>query len=128
MKKKPGLDIGKAGGDIRRSKVIVTPTRRGIMQAAAAAGMIGSVPAAARKSFAASSNKKPNILVIFPDQFRHDAMGCAGDPVIATPRRPVSQGRHAFFAVLDTGLELPSGTGLDDYGILSTSARHHRTQ
>lgn len=28
---------------------------------------------------------KPNILIIYPDQMRHDVMACAGNPVIKTP-------------------------------------------
>ncbi len=31
------------------------------------------------------SNDKPNILIIYPDQLRADAMGCDGNPVIKTP-------------------------------------------
>ncbi len=30
--------------------------------------------------------KRPNILLIYPDQMRFDAMGCAGNPVIKTPQ------------------------------------------
>ncbi len=30
-------------------------------------------------------NKKPNIILIFPDQHRGDIMGCMGDPVVITP-------------------------------------------
>lgn len=28
---------------------------------------------------------RPNILIIYADQMRYDAMGCAGNPVIKTP-------------------------------------------
>jgi len=31
------------------------------------------------------TRKKPNILIIYPDQLRADAMGCDGNPVIKTP-------------------------------------------
>lgn len=31
-------------------------------------------------------SKRPNILIIYPDQMRYDAMGCAGNPVIRTPQ------------------------------------------
>lgn len=31
-------------------------------------------------------SKKPNILLIYADQMRYDAMGCAGNPVIKTPQ------------------------------------------
>lgn len=29
---------------------------------------------------------RPNILIIYPDQMRYDAMGCAGNPVVKTPQ------------------------------------------
>ena len=29
--------------------------------------------------------KQPNILIIYADQMRYDAMGCSGNPVIRTP-------------------------------------------
>ncbi|MEX2540667.1 MAG: sulfatase [Trueperaceae bacterium] len=28
---------------------------------------------------------RPNILIVYPDQMRYDAMGCAGNPVVKTP-------------------------------------------
>lgn len=28
---------------------------------------------------------RPNVLVIFADQMRSDAMGCAGNPIVKTP-------------------------------------------
>jgi arylsulfatase len=28
---------------------------------------------------------QPNILFLFPDQLRHDALGCAGNPIVSTP-------------------------------------------
>ena len=31
-------------------------------------------------------SKRPNILLIYADQMRYDAMGCAGNPVIKTPQ------------------------------------------
>ncbi len=31
------------------------------------------------------TNKKPNIIYLFSDQHRHDAMGCAGNDVVQTP-------------------------------------------
>ena len=30
-------------------------------------------------------SKKPNIILIFPDQHRGDIIGCMGDPVVITP-------------------------------------------
>lgn len=39
---------------------------------------------------------RPNILIIYPDQMRYDAMGCAGNPVIKTPQidRLAREGVH----------------------------------
>ena len=39
---------------------------------------------------------KPNILLVYPDQMRYDAMGCAGNPVIKTPNidRLAAEGVH----------------------------------
>ena len=33
----------------------------------------------------AEDKKRPNILIIYPDQMRVDVMGCAGNPCIKTP-------------------------------------------
>ena len=45
--------------------------------------------------------KKPNILLLFVDQMRYDAMGCAGNPVIKTPAldRLAREGTHFTHAV-----------------------------
>lgn len=45
-----------------------------------------SIAQAANMTNAASPAEKPNVLWIFSDQHRADAMSCAGDPNIATPR------------------------------------------
>ena len=39
---------------------------------------------------------RPNILLVYPDQMRYDAMGCAGNPVIKTPNidRLSAEGVH----------------------------------
>ena len=39
---------------------------------------------------------KPNILIIYPDQMRSDAMGCAGNKVVKTPNidRLAQEGMH----------------------------------
>ena len=39
---------------------------------------------------------RPNILIIYPDQMRSDAMGCAGNPVVKTPHidRLADEGVH----------------------------------
>lgn len=41
-------------------------------------------------------HQRPNILIIYPDQMRADAMGCAGNPVIKTPNidRLANEGAH----------------------------------
>ncbi len=41
-------------------------------------------------------NKRPNILLIYADQMRYDAMSCSGNPVIRTPQidRLASEGVH----------------------------------
>ncbi len=49
-------------------------TRRGMLLGAAAAGL---TPAA--------SGKRPNIVLILPDQMRGEAMGCAGNAQVLTP-------------------------------------------
>lgn len=33
-----------------------------------------------------NNGARPNILILYPDQMRHDVMGCAGNPVIKTPQ------------------------------------------
>ncbi len=30
-------------------------------------------------------SKRPNVLIIYPDQMRYDIMGCAGNEVVQTP-------------------------------------------
>src|SRR5690349_21377407 len=69
---------------------ITTPTRRTVLQTAAAAA--AGVTAAASATFKMSAaqarggdKKKPNILVILPDQYRYDAVGSVGMPVAKTP-------------------------------------------
>ena len=41
-------------------------------------------------------SNRPNIVIIYPDQMRYDAMGCSGNPVIKTPHidRLSSEGVH----------------------------------
>ncbi len=33
----------------------------------------------------AKTPDRPNLLIVFPDEMRADAMGCAGNPVLKTP-------------------------------------------
>ena len=47
--------------------------------------------------------ERPNLLILYPDQWRADALGCAGDPVVRTPHldRLAREGlrcTHAFVA------------------------------
>lgn len=47
--------------------------------------------------------ERPNLLIVYPDQWRADALGCAGDPVVRTPHldRLAREGlrcTHAFVA------------------------------
>ncbi len=49
------------------------------------------------------TTQRPNILIIYPDQWRADALGCASDPVVRTPHldRLAGEGlrcTHAFVA------------------------------
>jgi arylsulfatase A-like enzyme len=49
------------------------------------------------------SARRPNVLIVYPDQWRGDALGCAGDPVVQTPHldRLAWEGlrfTHAFVA------------------------------
>lgn len=49
------------------------------------------------------ATRRPNILIIYPDQWRADALGCAGDPVVRTPHldrlaRAGLRCTHAFVA------------------------------
>ena len=60
------------------------PTRRNIMQTAAAAAAASTLNFANAKA-RAQSDKKPNILVILPDQYRHDAFGITGMLSAKTP-------------------------------------------
>ena len=68
-------------------------TRREVLQNAAMAGVAVSVSAHVGCAPAASA-KRPNIILVFPDQHRHDAIAAAGDPVIKTPTmdRLISEG------------------------------------
>ena len=63
-------------------------SRRQFLQAAAAA------MATAAESQAARPTTRPNIVFLMADEFRHDALGCAGNAAIETPNldRLASQG------------------------------------
>ncbi len=57
---------------------------------------------------------RPNILFLFSDQHRADAMGCAGHPVVKTPNldRLAAEGVRFENAYCPTPLCMPSRTGL----------------
>jgi choline-sulfatase len=59
-------------------------TRREVLRDAALAGVAASLGRAS-SSAQPGPARRPNILLVLPDQHRHDALGAAGDPVIATP-------------------------------------------
>ncbi len=77
------------------------PSRRQFLVDAALAGLAGmggmrafagghsaaAKPGAESRPSAQAKSKsdRPNLLLLFPDQMRADAMGCAGNPVIKTP-------------------------------------------
>jgi arylsulfatase A-like enzyme len=63
-------------------------TRRSVLHGAAAAGVaasFSSLPGCAVGAEKMPPAKRPNILFVFSDQHRHDAVGAAGNPFIATP-------------------------------------------
>ena len=51
-----------------------------------------------------TQSRPPNILLLFSDQFRFDAMGCAGNRVVKTPAldRLAREGAHFTHAVTPT--------------------------
>ncbi|NIA16611.1 MAG: sulfatase-like hydrolase/transferase [Nitrospiraceae bacterium] len=55
-------------------------------------------------------SRRPNILILFPDQMRFDAMGCAGNDVIQTPNldRMALEGVHFRQAVTPAPLCVPA--------------------
>ncbi len=59
-------------------------TRREVLRDAAVAGIAAGLGRRAAGAEPAGA-PKPNLLLILPDQHRHDAIGAAGDPVVATP-------------------------------------------
>ena len=70
-------------------------TRREVLRDAAVAGIAASLGRSAGGAEQATA-PKPNILLVLPDQHRHDAIGAAGDPVVATPTldRLAREGTH----------------------------------
>ena len=67
-------------------------SRRQFLQAAAA------LSATAAESQAAKSATRPNIVFLTADEYRHDALGCAGNPAIQTPNLDRLAGQGCRFA------------------------------
>src|SRR5579862_7371136 len=63
-------------------------SRRQILQAAAAAAVAKS----------ADAQSRPNILFIMADEFRTDALGCAGNPIVKTPHLDGLAGQGVRFS------------------------------
>ena len=68
---------------------------------------------------------KPNILIIYPDQMRADAMGCAGNKVVKTPNidRLANEGTH-FTEAYTSYPYLLSLPGLGCDGQVRAGTRH----
>jgi arylsulfatase A-like enzyme len=64
------------------------PSRRQFIREVAGSALVpalaGGVRAAAQGQ-GGGKNRPPNVLVIFPDQWRRQALGCYGDPLVRTP-------------------------------------------
>ena len=60
------------------------PTRRDFLRGMAGTALAPAALAASSR-VAASEADRPNVLLIFPDQWRRQAIGCYGDPVVRTP-------------------------------------------
>ncbi|MFT5584828.1 MAG: arylsulfatase A-like enzyme [Cognaticolwellia sp.] len=60
------------------------PTRRELLKGLAATGL-ASITATSKPAHARKRQRK-NLLIISSDEHRHDAMSCAGHPVLQTPR------------------------------------------
>jgi arylsulfatase A-like enzyme len=78
--------------DPETAKPIAEMSRRDVLQTAAAVGLSAAAPAAmgaqaaqAKSPAEGHGNKKPNILFVFPDQWRYNAFGHAGMQSAHTP-------------------------------------------
>ncbi|MHA2035780.1 MAG: sulfatase family protein [Promethearchaeota archaeon] len=73
--------------------------------------------------------KKPNIILIFPDQHRGDVVGCMGDPVVITPNldKLASEGVVFTQCFTNSPLCIPAratlmtGTYVSDHGIINNN-------
>ncbi|MDQ3540242.1 MAG: sulfatase [Chloroflexota bacterium] len=70
-----------------------------------------------------NSAKRPNLLILYPDQWRFDVLGSAGDPVIQSPNldRLARQGLRLTYAFVASPLCTPSR------GSLMTGRYPHKT-
>ncbi|MFW9882477.1 MAG: sulfatase-like hydrolase/transferase, partial [Candidatus Thorarchaeota archaeon] len=74
-------------------------------------------------------NKKPNIILIFPDQHRGDVMGCMGDPVVITPNLDKLASEGVLFTQCFTNsplciparATLMTGLYVSDHGIINNN-------
>ena len=74
-------------------------------------------------------NKKPNIILIFPDQHRGDIIGCMGDPVVITPNldKLASEGVVFTQCFTNSPLCIPAratlmtGKYVSDHGIIDNN-------
>ena len=73
-------------------------TRRELLASASLPALTGQTP------------RRPNILFLMPDQFRHQAMGCAGNPDVKTPNidRLASEGLHLRQTIANTPVCCPA--------------------
>ena len=65
-----------------------TPSRRNFLQGAACAGLgaaVSTLGCTGSRRTQAAKQKHPNLLFIFADQMRAQAMGCMGHPTVRTP-------------------------------------------
>ncbi|MFX1345497.1 MAG: sulfatase [Promethearchaeota archaeon] len=74
-------------------------------------------------------NKKPNIILIFPDQHRGDIIGCMGDPVVITPNldKLASEGVVFTQCFTNSPLCIPAratlmtGKYVSDHGVINNN-------
>jgi len=59
---------------------------RSLLSLSAAALLLNTEHWILNTSRAAEAPTRPNILVLYADDWRHDTLGCAGNPVVKTPR------------------------------------------
>jgi arylsulfatase A-like enzyme len=65
------------------SPAILVPASRAVLRAIALACLLG---AAVLRIHAAETSEPLNVVVLYGDDWRHDTLGCAGNPIVQTPR------------------------------------------